>query len=337
MNFPAFNYNTVFSNQNDCDDGKYFYYNTFQENGTEFVRLFTSFPPNGSIPQDKYKIWFIFALDNGVIYRVTDKVTVFRQQYRLGELISIMSTLLSNNCEPSYSYTKNDLLTERRITVGRVCVYRDYVWNVANRLSYTSKDNYERLEKEVTNKIQQSTADFSLFYDLSAIQCGYHLSSRMIPDSEFLPQGMRSVVDVSQWNDISRISPFWPEIREHLIDKLSERGWIDFYPMDDLRVEKLANNRPIDRKFQDLISNAKKRCCKCYQDYCVWDVNGDKILENIELVTGGVWYDFLPNKRRREFGCIQANFAIRRHGRDSGRTKTPSCVVVSLQPIFPDE
>ena len=69
----------------------------------------------------------------------------------------------------------------------------------------------------------------------------------------------------------------------------------------------------------------------------VWDVNGDKILENIELVTGGVWYEFLPNKRRREFGCIQANFAIRRHGRDSGRTKTPSCVVVSLQPIFPDE
>ena len=67
MNFPAFNYNTVFSNQNDCDDGKYFYYNTFEELGTEYVRLFTSFPPNGSIPQDKYKIWFIFALDNGAM------------------------------------------------------------------------------------------------------------------------------------------------------------------------------------------------------------------------------------------------------------------------------
>lgn len=337
MIFPAFNYKIVFSNQNDCADGQYFYHNTFKENGMEFVRLFTSFPLIGSNLEEDYKMWYVFALDSGAFFRVTGKITVFRQHHRLSELISIMSTLLSDKCEPTYSVTDNDLVSERRITVGPVCVFRDYVWNVANRLSFTSKDNYEWLEKEATNAINQTTIDFSLFYDLTAIQRGHHVTAMTVPDSKNIPEGMLSVVDVTKWNELSSISPFWPKVREDLIDKLSDQGWIDFYPMDELRVLNFSKNNTGDRNFRHVIATAKKECCECYQDYCVWSVNGVKILKNIELVNGGVWREFHPNKKRREFGYIQASFAIKHHGRDIGLKKKPTCVVQSLNNMFPDE
>ena len=307
------------------------------ENG--FTKVPKTFNNSG---KDSFRMCFVVSNVSKGISKVVDKQTVFQPFFSRGCHISILKALISDDRQPCYSYRFNELVTERIICFGGVCVYRDYLWNVRNRYSFMSADLYH-LVNHSTESYKKRDCVFSLCNDIMAIQNGFSLSGRAFPLAEEMAGVEYIIISASKWRELDsgRVpSPFWPDIRSELVSEIRSVHWIDFFPTTENKAEALMETPNVPskkkKKLQDVFRAAKSQCNYCYQDKCIWCVNGGKIISTVEILTGGVWRTFHTNEKRRAVGMQLARFAMINDGRSYFSLRAPSCVESALMNVWPD-
>ena len=333
MNFEAFDVPNNYLTERHCD---------FEQYNIVWKKKEYTIYRSGWFPEEstnsEVNVCFVVSEETEGNCKVVDKQTVCNcHPYSKGCMISILNAILVGK-QPKYLYRSNELVTERIISFGDICVYRDYLWNVRDRSSFMSADDYHSVSMFCCNKTHFG---FSILNDITAILGGHSKIGRVLPCVKELND---TSVDASCWQKLDREgrvhTPFWPDVRSDLMSVLHRGKWINFLPITRIRVDAMIDNTnlsPSDKgKIIKITSAAQSNCTRCYQDSCVWDVNGEKIVSTVNLLKGGVWNSFYTNRQRRICGMQLANLAIACEGRSFGFAMKPDCVEIGLQKIWPD-
>ena len=269
--------------------------------------------------------------------KILQKVTICQPDiYQCtGQLISTLTSLLSNDIEPRYYHMKNDLVTERVIYLRQVCVYRDFLWNTENRLSFMAKEHYHLVDRKVRKSYSGPN---TLRHELMAIMSDKH-EGRIAPRVHERPSGPRIEGWPVQFRE-GGCKPFWPSLKDDIIDNLKDNGYLKCYPTLHSKIQQFRENTRVRREDKDelyrLTCEAKENCDHCEQDYCVWSMNHKMITDNIILTKGGIWKDMYSNTERVEIGCKMAIFITNNgNGRRYDRRGMPKCVEEALEEIWP--
>ena len=326
-----------------CYDEVGFEQQTVEQNGSTYLTVFNDFSevPKRSYlwktydSQDMYRVFYAIGSSGESKSKVVSKITISEPSLCHGSLVSVLNRLISDNTEPKYSSSKNNLVTERAILVGDVCVYRDFVWNVNNPHSFMQKNFYQKLL--LMRKLKCPTSNSkSLWYDVTAIQSGNPIIGRAIPLPNERPRAPS--VYSKGWceNKHPVPTPFWPDIRKRLIYNMQELGWLLFHPTVRQLLESFVEKDISKEHLFRMTSVAIRQCIHCHQDFCVWCMNGTKIIEHVEILRGGVWHSFYSNKHRRTCAYQLTKYVLMNFGRYFGERNTPICVVIAIEKKWPE-
>eukprot|EP00536_Pseudo-nitzschia_multiseries_P013877 jgi/Psemu1/36773/gm1.36773_g len=112
-----------------------------------------------------------------------------------------------------------------------------------------SRDHYNTLETKVKEHIKHNTSDFCLLYDLAAVHYRYHKQAQSVPKIGEFQLSSVTDLEVTNWNEIASISPFWPDMRNDVLQQLRQNvGWIIFYPMTTKEWESTRHSCPATSK-----------------------------------------------------------------------------------------
>jgi len=235
---------------------------------------------------------------------VIEKVTICQPDiYECrGSLIAVMTRLLSDNAEPRYYYVQNELVTERLIYLGEVCVYRDFLWAIDNPDSFMRKDQYRIIDKKLPEAYKGT---ITLHHEFIAVLRNY-TEGVILPSHNERPSGPR----IAEWPSPTFTGswrPFWPETKDDIIHNLERVGLFDFYPTTIPKLRRFRDKSNIPKSRLDDLTRmshaAVSDCVLCEQDLCVWGMNCEKIIRNVHLMKGGIWRSMYSDQQRREIGC----------------------------------
>ena len=299
--------------------------------------LWKDYTQGTNIEQNEYRMRYVVKQCGKNHSQILEKVAICQPDvYECnGSLISVMTALLSDNVEPRYYEIKNELVTERVIYLKQVCVYRDFLWNTKNRSAFMAKDDYHLTDRR---RRKTYSGPNTLRHELMAVMKNYQ-EGMMIPTKEERPSGPRNLVKPLPHTGYGW-RPFWPIIKEDLIDTLKQKGYFYFFPTTLTNIETFRDNTDISREIKSelmsLLCDSCGKCNTCDQDYCVWSMNKATIIRNVILMKGGIWESLYTNLERREIGCKLAIYIMNNgSGRRYDRIELPGCVLKQLKEKWP--
>ena len=289
------------------------------------------------INQNLYRMQYAIKKVDDKHSEVIEKVTICQPDiYECrGSLIAVMTRLLSENVEPRYYYMENDLVTERLIYLGEVCVYRDFLWATDNPDSFMSKSDYHVIDKKIPESYLGTAM---LKHEFIAVLRNYQ-EGVILPSVKDRPSGPR----IAEWPSPTfegSWRPFWPETKDDIVHNLERVGLFDFHPTLTRKIQSFCNNNNTPKSrlvdFHRMSSTAVSDCVLCEQDLCVWGMNCEKIIRNVNLMKGGIWKSMYSDKQRREIGCRLGIYIMNNgYGRHWDKNKVPICVHKGLHSLWP--
>ena len=287
--------------------------------------------------QNMYRMIYTAQYLNVNNSKVIEKVTICQPdlfECRLS-LIKLMSALISENVIPHWYHIKNTLVTERVIYLRDVCVYRDFLWNPDNTLSFMNKDKFNATDDDVTGSYDRQ--DHSLLHEFSALVHN-NKDGRMLPTLNERPSGPK----ISGWPEAvpgANWYPFWPHIKDDIVFSLKRLGLFDFNPTSAIKIVEFLDQPFVSKErkneLQWLDGDAVVNCSFCEQDRCVWTMNHDKITNNVDSMVGEFPHLYTNSDRRYDGGRLAIYIMNSGDGRRWDKTSVPQCVQNKLRIIWP--
>ena len=206
---------------------------------------------------------------------------------------AIIDSLLDDT-KPIHYERKSELVTERFVMLGSVCIHRQFIWNV----------NHPESLIRVVDKAN-SNGCLSLEEELIFSLYSNNPDSKTIPTEDQRPGPTFGIITYDPVDD-KHTAFFYPTYKEQILQALWGCGHFLFFPMHHFPPKYfVTHNNRHDQDSQERLKikicqaydpNASDNwysydsvhdCVHCHQDTCLWKLNSSLILKEINFLCTG--------------------------------------------------
>ena len=255
---------------------------------------------------------------------------------------AVINSLLRDT-KPVHYECKSELVTERFLMFGKVCIHRQFLWNVNH------PESLIRVQDDEADSYGCLSLEEELIYSLYSKK----------PDSKTIPtKEQRPSAGISTYDPASdkHTAFFYPTYKELILQALWGCGHFLFFPMHHFPQKYFVTHNnwhdqesQVRRKNQvckEHDPNASKwsysygcgvhDCVHCHQDTCVWKLNSTIILEEIQFLCAGPFSCFRTQRDRALLAQKLAMFLLRPgFGRFYEGESVPKCIIEGCNNLWP--
>ena len=255
---------------------------------------------------------------------------------------AVINSLLRDT-KPVHYECKNDFVTERFLMFGKVCIHRQFLWNVNH------PESLIRIPDDFADSNDCHSLEEELIYSLYSKKS----DSKTIPTKEQRPSGGISTYDPAS---DKHSAFFYPTYKELILQALWGCGHFLFFPMHHFPQKYfVTHNNWHDQESQVRRKNQVCKehdpnasewsysyecsvhdCVHCHQDTCVWKLNSTIILEEIQFLCAGPFSCFRTQRDRALLAQKLAMFLLRPgFGRFYEGKSVPKCIIEGCDNLWP--
>ena len=258
----------------------------------------------------KYRIEYklLPRSNDGPLHTIISKVSVQSDCLELAVDKFVKSTMKSliNGTTPTFYQRENTIVTEKSVFLGKVCIHRQFEWNTHKKTSFLALSDSDLI---------------SLTHEILVASNGQSCA-KIVPSKEELPDGVYSMVNPSVVNFS------WKETREKLFQLLWKRGHFMFLSTMTPPKEPYISFGGSKNGFETiaLMNDCQSRnCIHCGQDICVWELNKDIILNEVDFLISGPFLS-VYHPMSVLLASSMCMMTIQNQGRPFFSLKLPKCI-----------
>ena len=255
---------------------------------------------------------------------------------------AVINSLLRDT-KPVHYECKNDFVTERFLMFGKVCIHRQFLWNVNH------PESLIRIQDDEADSYGCLSLEEELIYSLYSKKS----DSKTIPTKEQRPSAGISTYDPAS---DKHTAFFHPTYKELILKALWGCGHFFFFPMHHFpqkyfvthnncndhgsqmrrKIKVCKEHDPNATKWSYSYKCGVHDCVHCHQDTCVWKLNSTIILEEIQFLCAGPFSCFRTQRDRALLAQKLAMFLLRPgFGRFYEGKSVPKCIIEGCNNLWP--